>query len=81
MYQPIDVQVHPSQENIQNILQSFTPKATLPLPSFSAKKIDGKRMYKSARAGVVHDVTKDMDIYKIDILSYEFPYVSIRCHV
>lgn len=81
MYEQVPVQSIPSREQITTILQSFTPKATLPLPSFSAKKIDGRRMYKSARAWVVHEVSKDMDIFDIEVLSYTFPSVVIRCHV
>jgi tRNA U55 pseudouridine synthase TruB len=50
MYEEVDVTTIPSHEAVLATLQSFTPKATLPLPSFSAKKIDGRRMYKSARS-------------------------------
>jgi tRNA U55 pseudouridine synthase TruB len=41
----------PNIETIKNLLDSIIPSASLPLPSFSAKKKDGKRMYDMARKG------------------------------
>ena len=81
MYEEVVVTKIPSEADIIEILHSLTPKATLLLPSFSAKKIWWKRMYKSARQWVVHEVTKDMDIYEIKLLEYAFPLVKISCHV
>ncbi len=81
MYEAVMLDSIPTLEQISSVLQGIVPKAVLPLPSFSAKKIDGRRMYKSARQWVVHDVDKEMEIYSIDLLEYVFPYVSIRCHV
>jgi tRNA pseudouridine55 synthase len=81
IYEEIIVEHKPTEEQIVAILQSFTPRSTLLLPSFSAKKIWGKRMYKSAREWVVHEVQKEMDIYSINLLEYAFPYVKISCHV
>ncbi len=73
--------VMPTYEQVQAAFATMTPKASLMLPSFSAKKIWWRRMYKSARQGVVHEIQKDMDIYSIEITDYSFPYISIRCHV
>lgn len=81
MYEEVVVVKEPSEAEIIAILQSLTPKATLLLPSFSAKKIWGKRMYKTARQWVVHEISKDMDIYEIKLVEYAFPYVKISCHV
>lgn len=81
MYEAVDVKMIPTEQQVQEALASMTPKATLLLPSFSAKKIDGRRMYKSARAGQVHEVEKEMEIYVNELISYEYPNVQIRCHV
>ena len=39
-----------TKEDIQAILNKLIPSYVLPIPAFSAKKVAGKRMYKSARA-------------------------------
>lgn len=81
MYEEVKVDHIPTEDQITKILSSLTPKSTLLLPSFSAKKIQWRRMYKSARAWVVHEVQKDMDIYDIKLVEYTFPLVKITCHV
>ncbi len=81
LYEEVPVTVTPTIEQVDAALQSMTPQAELLVPSFSAKKKDGRRMYKDARQWVVHDMKKLMDIYKIELLAYEYPYVTIRCHV
>lgn len=80
-YEQVAIQEAPTIEQIQGVLQSFVPKAALPIPSFSAKKRDGKRMYENARKWVVYDETKEMIIHEIEVLDYAFPYVHIRCAV
>lgn len=81
IYESVPVDVPPTLEAVEKALQSFVPWATLPVPSFSAKKQQGRRMYKDARAGKVHDVSKDMQIMSVELLEYAFPFVKIRCHV
>jgi tRNA U55 pseudouridine synthase TruB len=49
MYEEVFIEVIPTKEQILSLFAGIIPKAVLPLPSFSAKKIDGRRMYKSAR--------------------------------
>ncbi len=78
---PVVVENIPTLEQVQTTLQSLIPQAELLVPSFSAKKKDGRTMYKDARQWVVHDMRKVMDIYSIELLSYEYPFVEIRCHV
>jgi tRNA pseudouridine55 synthase len=81
VYEEIAVACYPTKDEVSAALQSFVPHAILPVPSFSAKKQQGRRMYKDARAGKVHDVEKDMHIMSIELLEYTFPLVTIRCHV
>lgn len=80
-YEALDVSEKPTQEQVLEVLQSLVPTALLPIPSFSAKKKDGKRLYETARKGVVHEEMKQMDIHEIQLLEYSFPYVKIRCFV
>lgn len=81
MYEEVAVQTIPSLEQIQTVITTMIPKAILLLPWFSAKKIGGRRMYKDARQWKIQEVEKEMDIYDIEVLSYKYPSIEIRCHV
>ncbi len=81
MYEEVKVDTIPSQEEVAKALQTLVPQAELLVPSFSAKKQNGRRMYKDARQWVVHDMKRVMKIYEIELLSYDYPLVQIRCHV
>lgn len=71
----------PSIEKIKKLLDSIIPSASLPLPSFSAKKKDGKRMYDMARKGNHVLEERDMHIMWYEILSYAFPELALRLDV
>lgn len=48
-------------------------------PMYSAKKVDGKRLYDLARQGVeVKRKKAFVNIYEIEILKFELPYVEMR---
>lgn len=81
LYEEVVVTNEPTLEEIVAILQHMVPSTMLPVPSFSAKKIAWKKMYEAARKGIEHDMQKNMAIMNVDVVSYAFPYVSIRCHV
>jgi len=52
------------------------------VPPYSAVKVQGKRMYKAARDGEeIPPKYKEIDIYDIDILSFDWPEatIHIRC--
>lgn len=68
-------------EEIQNILNTLSPSRVLPIPAFSAKKVAGKRMYKSARAGKEIKVDREMVISKCEVTHYSRPLVHISCDV
>jgi tRNA pseudouridine55 synthase len=80
-YEEVSVATPPSVEEIDGALQSMTPKAIMPVPSFSAKKQWGRRSYKDAYKWVMRETEQEMDIYSIELISYAFPLVSVRCHV
>ncbi len=69
-------------KDILNTLQSFLGTFDQMPSAFSAKKINGKKAYELARKGIVPDLKpKKITIYSIDILSYEWPLLTIRCSV
>lgn len=76
-----DLKVWLSLEEIQKTLETLIPEKELPLPDFSAKKKNGKRLYELARKGKKIHETKLMKTKKIDILEYQFPCVKLRLEV
>ena len=72
-----------TQEKIQAVLTSFLPGYEQKAPLFSAKRIQGKRLYDLARAGkATEDMrpTKDVKLYDIELLSYSWPKLTFRVH-
>lgn len=68
-------------DTLKKHLDQLVPSHVLPIPSFSAKKVAGKRLYKSARAGKEIKVDREMNIYKYEIISYEWPLVKVSFDV
>ena len=75
----------PSIETIKAKLNSIIyqedKEVLLPLPTFSAKKQNWRRLYKDARKGKAEIQEKPMKIFKYEILSYEFPCLKVRFSV
>ena len=72
----------PSLEEIQEITPRFIGKIKQRPPIFSAIKIDGQRAYKLARKGKEIEMPeREVEIFSLDIISYEAPYLKIRTHV
>lgn len=71
-----------SRAQIEAVLSEFVGKIEQRPPAFSAIKVNGQRAYKLARAGkTVEMPTRKVQIYSIDIISYETPFLKIRAHV
>jgi len=69
----------PQVADLQKILQKFTGEQEQIPPMFSAKKINGKKMYELARAGiVVPRQPVKIKIYELEILDYAYPSLKIR---
>ena len=67
---------------IKNTLNSFIGKINQTPPKFSAIKINGQRAYKLARQNKDFEIpTRQVEIYSIEILEYNYPELIIRCHV
>lgn len=69
-------------KEIKKVINSFIGKIKQKVPAFSAVKINGQRAYKLARAGKDFETpTREVTIYNIEILEYNYPKLTIRCHV
>ena len=71
-----------TRTEIKIALQKFVGEITQTPPAFSAIKINGQRAYKLARQGkTVEMPSRQVQIFSIDILSYDSPELKIRTHV
>lgn len=72
----------PTLEEVKTVVNQFVGQITQTVPVFSAVKINGQRAYQLARRG--EDVvmpTRQIEIYSLEILSYNYPELIIRTHV
>ena len=72
----------PTLEEVKAVVNQFVGQITQTVPAFSAVKINGQRAYQLARRG--EDVampTRQIEIYAIESLSYNYPELVIRTHV
>ena len=64
---------------INLVLESFRGKSTQIPPMFSAKKVNGRRLYQLARKGIsIKRNPIEIHIKKIKLLSYLEPFISFR---
>lgn len=72
----------PTESEIESALKIFTGEISQTVPKFSAVKINGERAYKLARSGADFETpTRKVTIYDLEIMSYDYPLLKIRCHV
>ena len=72
----------PTKEEVQQVLNDFTGKIEQTPPKFSAIKINGQRAYNLAREGKDVEMPKrQVEIYKIELLGYKYPYIEIEVSV
>ena len=66
-------------DEVQKVLQKFIGEQDQLPPMFSAKKINGKKLYELAREGktVVRKPAR-INIYNIELLKYEWPFLEIK---
>lgn len=71
----------PKWNDIELVIHHFIGKITQTPPRFSAIKINGERAYKLARQNKDFDIpSRQVEIYSIDILEYNYPELTIRVH-
>lgn len=71
----------PYLEQVQNKLDSIIGTHDLPLTPFSAKKIDGRKLYEYAREWKPIFLTVPMTIHGYEIIDYQFPHLTLRLDV
>ena len=72
----------PTREEVETVCQKFLGQITQTLPVFSAIKINGKRAYQLAREGKQIEMpSRQVEIYALEILNYQYPTLKIRTHV
>lgn len=70
-----------SEKELLEIINSFIGKVEQTPPKFSAIKINGQRAYKLARKGQDFEIpSREVEIYSIEILNYNYPELKIRVH-
>lgn len=71
----------PPLSQIQDIFDSLIGTPSLPLTPFSAKKVDGKKLYEYAREWNPIFLTVPMTLYGYKIVDYQFPLLKVKLHV
>lgn len=73
---------HPEKEEVEMSINKFIGEITQTPPMFSAIKINGRRAYDLARKGETIEMpSRQVTIYQIDLISYDYPILKIRAHV
>ena len=68
-----------TEKEISDVIQKFVGEYEQMPPMYSALKVNGKKLYELARAGIeVERKTRTVVIEKIEILSIDFPRVYLR---
>lgn len=72
----------PTRKEVEQALKRFVGRIQQTPPAYSAIKIDGKRAYKLAREGkAVEMPSRWVQINRLEILEYEYPYLKCVCDV
>ncbi|PCJ34816.1 MAG: tRNA pseudouridine(55) synthase TruB [Alphaproteobacteria bacterium] len=71
--------MRPAEKDIHAALPEFMGKITQVPPIYSALKVDGRRAYDLARAGIeVAMKPREVDVYSLELLSYDGQQASLR---
>ncbi len=69
----------PSEETVRRIAAQFVGEIEQRPPSYSAIKLQGKRLYELARAGTKVDApARKARVFELEVLEYDFPRVRTR---
>ena len=72
----------PDISQVQSTVDSFKGRGRQRVPAYSAVKINGRRAYDLARKGIeVEMPEREVMIYDISVVGYEWPYLKIDCKV
>ncbi len=69
----------PDVERVAEVLRSFVGKQLQTPSMYSAKKVDGVKLYELARQGKTIDRPPEpIEIFSLELLSYAYPALSVR---
>ncbi|MCR5666997.1 MAG: tRNA pseudouridine(55) synthase TruB [Eubacterium sp.] len=69
------------EDKMRDILQEFVGKSMQIPPMYSALKVNGKKLYEYARAGIeIEREPRKIHIYDLEILNIELPEITFRVH-
>lgn len=68
----------PTDKEIEEVIQKFQGEIEQVPPMFSAKKINGKKLYELARKGKTIERQSCLIQLKTECLRYEYPYLDIK---
>jgi tRNA pseudouridine55 synthase len=70
------------REELERVLKEFHGDIWQTPPSFSAKKMAGRKAYQLARKGISVDIPpKKVSIYSLELKGFQFPYFTFACEV
>ena len=74
--------LQPDEAAVKKALQRFIGEITQTPPAFSAIKVNGRRAYDLAREGKPVEIPpRQVTIYSLELMSYDYPDIRIRVHV
>lgn len=72
----------PSRKEVKDVLSMLTGKQKQTPPAYSAVKIKGRKAYELVRKGEsVSLKARDVVVYSIELISYKYPILEIKCKV
>ena len=70
-----------TEDDFRTACQQFVGDIDQIPPMYSAKKVNGKKLYEYAREGIeVEREPERIHIYSIELLGFDFPHAQIRVH-
>ena len=82
MIENVDIVEEFSQTQVEDVLKSLEGELEYEPPIFSAKRINGKRAYDLARAGIPFELNKiNSTIYETKLIHYAHPFVTFEARV
>jgi tRNA pseudouridine55 synthase len=71
-----------TREELEGSLKEFHGDIWQAPPSFSAKKMAGRKAYQLARKGISVDIPpKKVSIYSLELTEFRFPHFALACEV
>lgn len=72
---------YPIKDEILAVLESFLGKQAQIPPMFSAKKVQGQKLYELARQGIeIERQPSQIEIFSIELMEYNYPHLQIKVH-